>query len=154
MTCKITALSMGLLAGGMFLLSSGARAADPKSSGHEHKAHFDACAKACADCMRECESCARHCAEQLAAGNKEHGRTLGACADCADVCASAAKIVARQGPLSAAICESCAKVCDECGAACEKFSDDAHMKRCAKECRDCAKACREMLKHAASGVQR
>src|SRR5438067_2105457 len=114
MNCKITTVSLGLLAGGIFLVTGGARAADEKVSGHEHMAHFQECAKACASCMRECEACARHCAGLLAAGNKEHARTLGTCADCAEVCASAAKITARGGPGSAIICESCAKVCDDC----------------------------------------
>ena len=147
MTRKWNAIGFGLLAGGMLALFGSARAADPKSSGHEHAAHFDACAKACADCMRECEMCARHCAEQMVAGKKEHAQTLGTCSDCAEICAAAAKVTARKGPLSALICEACAKVCDECCAACEKFPTDEHMKRCAKECRECAKACREMLKH-------
>ena len=115
--------------------------------GH-HAEHFDKCAKACADCMRECESCAHHCGHLVASGKKEHLKTLGTCADCAEFCASAAKIVSRHGPMAVPACEACAKACDVCAAACEKTSDDAHMKRCAQACRDCAKACRDMAKHA------
>jgi hypothetical protein len=116
-------------------------------TGHKHHVHFEKCAKACADCMRECDSCARHCAELVAQGKKEHLHTLGTCIDCAEVCAAAARIVARRGPMSHTICEACAKVCDDCGAACEKHAGDEHMARCARECRTCATACREMLKH-------
>ncbi len=119
---------------------------------HKHAAHYDACAKACADCMRVCDTCSRHCAEMILAGHKEHMQTLLTCTDCADVCASAGKIVARRGPYSAMICETCAKVCDDCCAACEKFPNDEHMKNCARECRDCAKACREMIKHLGQGT--
>jgi len=121
--------------------------ADDKKDHDKHSAHFEQCAKACADCMRECDLCARHCADLVAAGQKEHLRTLGACLDCSSFCTSAAKITARRGPMAGLICEACAKACDECGAACEKFPDDAMMAKCAKECRNCAKACREMLKH-------
>jgi hypothetical protein len=124
------------------------RAPDDK---HPHAAAFLDCAKACSDCQRECDSCALHCADLVAAGKKDHLRTLGTCADCANFCATAAQIVARQGPLSATICEACAKACDVCGSACEKFADDEHMKRCAQECRRCEKACREMLKHTGDG---
>jgi len=133
--------ALALLAGWPALAS---RAADDK--GHDaHAAHFNQCAKACADCMRECESCAHHCAHLVAGGKKEHLRTLGTCADCGDVCAAAAKVTSRHGPAAAPTCESCAKVCDLCAAACEKFPEDEHMKRCAKACKDCAKACREMI---------
>jgi hypothetical protein len=98
--------------------------------------------------MRECEMCARHCADLVAAGRKEHLKTLGTCADCAEFCAAAARIVSRNGPMSVTICEACAKACDTCGAACEKFASDEHMRRCAQECRECAKACRDMIQHA------
>ena len=70
---QLTVLGFGLLASGMFALLGGARAADDKKSGHEHAAHFDACAKACADCMNECEKCGRHCAELLVAGQAVFG---------------------------------------------------------------------------------
>lgn len=124
-----------------------ARAADEKKDDDQHAAHFQACAKECAECMRECQSCARHCADMIVEGKKDHMTALGHCVDCADFCAAAAKIVARRGPLAAAICESCAKACDACAGECEKFPDDEHMKRCAHECRTCAKACRAMLEN-------
>jgi len=141
---------LSLLAVALLLLGSPALAAEEKEkpAADKHGAHFDACAKACAMCMRECESCAHHCAHQAAEGKKEHLRTLGTCVDCAEFCAAAAKIVSHRGPMSGTICEACAKACDVCGAACEKFPDDAHMKRCAQACRDCEKACKEMLSHA------
>ena len=116
---------------------------------HNHGGPFDQCAKACSDCLRECESCAHHCANLVASGEKDHLRTLGTCADCAEVCTAAAKVVSRHGPLAGTICESCFKACGMCAAECEKHSQDEHMKRCAIACRDCAKACRDMIKHLA-----
>ena len=149
---NLTNLSFAVLAAGSFLLPGSVRAADDPPA-HQHMAHFQECAKACASCMRECEACARHCAGQIVLGKKEHALTLGTCSDCGDICATAAKITARGGPVSATVCEACAKVCDTCAAACEKFPNDDHMKQCAKECRDCAKACREMLKHVGHAPQ-
>lgn len=142
---KATVLGAAALA----LLASGSALAtrvDDKS--HEaHAAHFAQCAKACTECMRECESCANHCAHLIAGGKKEHLKTLGTCSDCSEFCAAAAKITSHHGPMAGLSCEACAKACDTCGTECEKFPDDAHMKRCAEACRDCAKACREMIEH-------
>lgn len=118
-----------------------------------HEQHFQAmldCAKACADCALECESCSAHCLHHVLGGHKEHAVTLKACRDCADVCAAAAQIVARFGPYSMQICDSCAEVCNLCAQECEKFPDDAKMKKCAQQCRACEKACRDMKKHAAA----
>jgi hypothetical protein len=137
---------VGLLAA-FLVLSPAAPAGGQKQD--QHAKHFDECARACNDCQRECDSCARHCAELVAAGKKDHLHTLGTCADCAAVCATASQVVSRRGPMSALICEACAKACDVCGSSCEKYPSDEHMKRCAQECRRCEKACREMLKHAA-----
>jgi hypothetical protein len=150
---RITVSALALAALGMFVLSSapvlsGDKATGKKAGGH-HNEHFDKCAKACTACLRECESCAHHCAHLVAEGKKEHLKTLGTCADCADFCAAAARIVARHGKMSVLICESCAKACDTCGKACEEHPKDEHMTRCAKACRDCAAACREMIQHAA-----
>jgi hypothetical protein len=144
---RITMLgAMGMVLAGLVFAATCAPGEDPKrNAADSHAVHFNACAKACGDCARECESCARHCADLIVEGRKEHMVTLGDCADCAEFCTAAAKIVSRRGPMSAAICESCAKACDVCGAACEKFPSDEHMKRCAQECRTCAKACRDML---------
>jgi hypothetical protein len=143
-----------LIAAGALVFGGSFLAADEKKAGDQHAAHFEQCAKACADCLRECESCAHHCADLVAAGKKEHLRTLGTCADCADVCAAAAKIVSRHGPLAGTICESCARACGECAAECEKTPGDEHMKRCAKVCRDCEKACRDMLEHVRVDLKR
>lgn len=138
--------AIGMVLSGLVFAATCSPGENPRrDAADSHALHFEACAKACADCARQCESCARHCADLMADGKKEHIVTLGNCADCAEFCTAAAKIVSRRGPMSAAICESCAKACDLCAAACEKFPDDEHMKRCAQECRTCAKACRDML---------
>src|SRR5262249_22616229 len=124
-------------------LGSNFLTADEQKVDDKPAAQFQHCAKACTDCLRECESCAH----LVASGQKDRLRTLGTCADCAEVCTAAAKIVSRYGPLIGTICESCAKACDTCAAECEKHGNDEHMQRCAKVCRDCAKACQDMLKH-------
>lgn len=118
-----------------------------KQDPHAHHGHGgdEKCAKACSDCQRECDSCSSHCAKMLEDGKREHAQTLATCRDCADVCAAAAQIVSRRGPFAKAICKACAEVCAGCAEACEKLSQDDHMKRCAQECRRCEKACREML---------
>src|SRR5262249_52324511 len=138
----------GLVAAGLVATGGAFQAADDRKADAAHAGHFEACAKACTMCMRECEMCAHHCAHMIAEGKKEHLRTLGTCADCAEFCASAARIVSRHGPMATTICESCARACDVCGETCEKYPEDEHMKRCAKACRECARACREMVKHA------
>ena len=142
---ELLGLLGGSAAGFTALAAYGYGGAEP--SDHNHGGPFEACAKVCADCMRECESCSDHCARLVASGQKEHLTTLQSCADCAEFCAAAAKITSRHGPLSVIICEACAKACDVCGAACAKMPDDKHMQECAKACRDCAKACRDMIKH-------
>jgi hypothetical protein len=142
---------LGLVAAGLFALGGASPAAGDKDKdgGAHHGGHFLECAKACDACQLECDSCSRHCAEQVADGKKEHMRTLGTCADCGAICSAAARITARGGPMSATICDACARSCDMCAEACDKVGpDDAHMKRCAEECRKCARACREMIKHA------
>ena len=118
-------------------------------TGHEghHAAAFEACAKACSDCQRSCTSCANHCSHRIAEGKKEYLESLQTCQDCATHCTAAACITARQGPFADLICTACAEACVRCEKACEKLSEDRHMKACAAECQKCAKACREMLRH-------
>lgn len=118
------------------------------ASGHSHHAMaFAKCAAACSDCQRECDSCSSHCAMKITEGDKAHAVTLQTCLDCGDLCAAASQIVSRGGPFSDLICQSCADACGRCAKECNKFPDDAHMKKCADECLKCEKACREMLKH-------
>ena len=139
-------LCMPFLGLAMFLFAtSSGSAADDK-----HHAAYEACAKACNECQRVCDACSTHCATLVAEGKKDHLTTLKECQDCATYCSAAAQIVARGGPHSALICESCAKACDQCAKACEKFPDDKHMKACAEECRKCQKECEAMVKHHAA----
>jgi hypothetical protein len=132
---------------GAALVAALALAGNIPAADHEHGDRYDKCARACSDCQRSCDSCASHCADLLAAGKKEHRKTLATCQDCATHCAAAASIVARKGPFSDLICKACAEACDRCGKACAAFPEDRHMKQCAEECRRCEKACREMLEH-------
>ncbi len=113
----------------------------------DHKQHSETmreCARACSDCQRACDCCATHCGRLASEGEKDHLTTLVTCQDCASVCTAGTQIVARGGPFSALICQSCADACARCGKECEKFAGDQHMKMCADECRKCEKACREM----------
>ena len=64
------------------------------------------------------------------------------------MCAVASQIISRGGPMSTLVCKACADACAQCAVACEKFPNDAHMKKCAEECRMCEKACRAMIKDA------
>jgi hypothetical protein len=139
---SIRKISFGLVLLGLLALAQPSSSED-KPAHHET---MQACAKACSDCQRECDMCTMHCSTLLAEGQKEHVTPLRSCQDCATICAAAAQIVARVGPYSGLICESCAKACDHCAKACDKFPKDAHMKRCAEECRKCQKACEEMAK--------
>lgn len=143
---------MAVLAAVALGLTGGGAATQDKKARESHAAHFQTCAKACADCMRECEACARYCAQMVAVGKKDHMESIGTCMDCAEFCAAASRIVSRPGPMSATICESCAKACEICATACEQFDYDNHMRRCAEQCRNCATACRDMLKHLKQGA--
>ena len=138
---------LGLAA--ILLFAVGTTADDKPAPDDHHGGMFITCAKACNDCQRECDSCAGHCAGLVAEGKKDHMKTLGTCTDCAEICSAAARVTAHQGPMSAIICDACAKACDTCGDACAEFKDDDHMKKCSEQCKTCAKACREMVKHAA-----
>jgi len=120
---------------------------DSRNNQQTHNEAMRACAKACSDCQRECDACATHCAHMVKDGKAQHLTTLMTCQDCAGICATAAQIVSRHGPFSGLICESCTDACARCAKECERFPDDAHMKRCAEECRKCEKACKDMLKH-------
>lgn len=136
----LSALALGALGGNLL--------ADDRAPHHaEHDSVLQACAKACSDCQRACNSCSTHCAHQVHAGHKEHITTLATCQDCADFCSAASQIVARGGPYSSLICQSCAEACAACAKACEKFPNDKHMADCAAECRKCEKACRDMVGH-------
>ena len=114
---------------------------DPKM---EHSAAMQECAKICSDSQRACDSGATHCAKLLSEGKKEHLAAMMACQDSATISSACAEICARGGPFSAMIAEVCAKACADCATACEKVTDDEHMKECAEECRRCEKSCKTM----------
>jgi len=135
-------MQFGLALAVLALVLGGSTSARPPKEEEAHS-HVDKCAKACAHCALECESCARHCTLKLAAGEKNHAKSLQLCLDCADLCVTAGKVVARKGPTAKMVCKACAEVCDTCAAECEK--GDEHMKACGKVCRDCAKECRAMI---------
>src|SRR5262249_28057788 len=85
--------------------------------------YFRVCAKACDDCARACDISSAHGEKLLADGKKEHLDPLKLCEDCAAICSAAGGVVAKDGPLSDAICTACAEACKRCGDACEKQGD-------------------------------
>ena len=109
-----------------------------------HADMYGICVKACTDCQASCSACVKHCEGMIKAGNAAHGKSKKLAEDCRDICAAAAKLTARKGPMSAAICDACAKACDACGAECVKYPDMKTMQDCVKSCKACAKACRAM----------
>lgn len=116
-------------AAGLATLAAGGTAF--AAEGSEHEAHFEKCAKACADCQIHCDSCFHHCAELMAKGDKDHAKAMHACVDCG-LLQTCRHSDARNSPFAAAACECCAKCNDECAAACEKFADDKKMAMCAR----------------------
>jgi hypothetical protein len=146
----VSMFSVALAIFGLMAFALQGQTQEKKVEHMEHDAVMQECAKACSDCQRACDMCATHCAHMLNEGKKEHLTTLATCRDCATVCSGAAQIVARGGPFSGLICESCVKACDKCAMACEAFPDDEHMKSCAEECRKCERACKAMIEHMAS----
>lgn len=116
-----------------------------KSPDAAHKAAFEECAKACHECQRICDACSHHCVHLVANGNKEHLKTMQACQDCAAFCEMTGRIVSTMGPFADIAVDSCATACHRCAAACDRFPDDAHMKKCADECRRCERVCRNMM---------
>jgi hypothetical protein len=146
----VLALSMAILAPQTVLPAD-----DKSKADHDHNMMAaESCAKACNDCQRACDMCATHCANLLAQGKKDHVQTLQTCQDCATVCTAAAGITARTGPFMDSICKSCAEACSRCSKACDKYSDDPHMKKCADECKACEKACKDMLQYLALNTEK
>ena len=137
--------AMGAAAAGVVLAGGAEARADHDD---KHSAHFDECAKACAECLVECERNFHHCFTLVTQGKKEHAKAMHLSADCAELCAAAGRLSARKSTVAPAACEACAKACEVCAAECEKFPDMKEMQACAKECRECAKSCREMAKMA------
>jgi hypothetical protein len=79
------------------------------------------------------------------AGVKGHAESARLSADCRDICDLCAKILARKGPLSAAMCSACEKACRACGTACGKHPSMAEMLACSKSCAACVKSCQAVV---------
>lgn len=104
-----------------------------------------ACLEACVECLVACEMCSDACL-----GEKDVAMLLMCIRldrDCADACATAIRVMARGGPLTAAVCRACADACDACAEECEKHAQHHdHCRICAEACRSCADECRRMAR--------
>jgi len=115
-------------------------AADPKMMDAVHKE----CLEACSDCAKACDMAFHHCYMEVAEGKREHAKPLHYAADCAGFCALSACNIAKQSPLMAYSCESCAEACKATLAVIGQF-DSAEMKTATKALERCEKACHAML---------
>ncbi len=106
----------------------------------------EACLKACSDCAKCCDMTFHHCLKALTEGKKEHAKALQLASDCAAFCGISACMIAKQSPLMAYSCHSCAEACKVTAAEVEKF-DSAEMKAAAKTLRECERSCRTMAAH-------
>jgi len=143
---------LGMVGAGAIGLTAMAARADEKvcdeSCCELDKVHAD-CFKACSDCAKACDQTFHHCFMQVAAGKKEHAKSLHLASDCAGFCTLSASMIAKHSPLMAYSCASCADACKATAAEVEKF-DSEEMKAAAKTLRACEKSCREMVASMAS----
>lgn len=102
-----------------------------------------ACLEACVECLVACEMCADACLDE--SDPKMLAQCIRLDRDCAEACAAAVRVMARGGPLAAALCRACADACDACAAECEKHAaHHEHCRICAEACRRSAEECRRM----------
>jgi hypothetical protein len=101
------------------------------------------------DCIDNCTSCHAICLETLnhclgTGGEHAANAHIALLSACADICAISADTMLRGAAVHPVICGACAEVCSQCADSCERFGDDAEMKRCADICRRCAETCAAM----------
>lgn len=103
------------------------------------------CIDLCHDCHRVCLETLAHC---LRAGGKhaEAGH-INALLDYIATCTASVDLMARNSPIHAQMCATCAEACRRCAESCEAM-DDPQCRRCAEACRACEASCREMGAHA------
>lgn len=137
---------LGMVGAGAIGLTAMSARADEKvcdeSCCELDKVHAD-CLKACSDCAKACDQTFHHCFMQVAAGKKEHAKSLHLASDCAGFCTLSASMIAKHSPLMAHSCNACAEACKATAAECEKFHDDT-MRAAVKSLRECERACRTM----------
>jgi len=132
---------LGAGAVGVAVTGREAAAADEK---HMHDKVHDDCLKACADGARACDETFHHCVMEVAAGKKEHARSVQLLSDCAGFCALSACMIAKHSPLMAYSCMACAEACKSTVAEIAKF-DSEEMKVAAQALRTCEKSCLAMV---------
>jgi hypothetical protein len=137
---------LGMLgAGAVGLAAVQGREALAQHEGHHHDKVHEDCLKACSDCAKACDETFHHCYEMVAAGKKEHAKSLHLLSDCAGFCGLSACMIAKHSPLMAHSCAACAEACKDTAAECDKFGSDEAMKAAVKTLRDCEKSCRSMV---------
>jgi len=138
---------LGMVGAGAIGLTAMSARADEKvcdeSCCELDKVHAD-CFKACSDCAKACDQTFHHCYMQVAAGKKEHAKSLHLASDCAGFCNLSACMIAKHSPLMAYSCGACADACRATAAEVGKF-DSEEMKAATRALRACEKSCREMV---------
>ena len=134
------ATSLGMMA----LSASTTAAATPRDKVHE------TCLDACGSCARTCDETYVHCFTALTEGKKEHAKAMRLLGDCAGFCALSACMIAKDSPLMAYSCQSCAEACKVTAAEVSKF-DSPEMKLAVKKLNECEKSCRAMVEHMGHG---
>ncbi len=139
--------ALGAGAVGLGTLATGGALAAPADheghEGHDDKAHAD-CLKACGDCAIVCDKTFAHCYTEVAAGKKEHAKSLRLVSDCAGFCSLSACMIAKKSPLMVYSCMSCAEACKDTAAEVGKF-DSPEMQMAVKTLKACEASCRAMV---------
>lgn len=102
-----------------------------------------------ARCIKNCFSCHRVCLEtihHLLAQKDTHfqGRHIAILQACADACELSAKIMVAEIPFHRQAAVVSFELCEACAEECERYEDDAQLRKCAEMCRACAESCRGM----------
>ncbi len=100
-------------------------------------------------CIKNCFSCHRVCLETLhycLSQRDTHfqGKHIALLQMCAEACELSAKMMISGVPFHRQACVLSFELCEACAEACERYEEDAAMKKCAEFCRQCAESCRGM----------
>ena|SRR5437868_6944505 len=103
-----------------------------------------------AHCIKNCFTCHRVCLETLhycLSQKNTHfqGRHIAVLQLCAEASELSAKMMIADIPFHRQSCVLSFELSNACAEECERYEDDAEMRRCAEICRNCAESCRGMM---------